>query len=118
MKHTRMLSWLLIAIISLSGVSADAAPKKKEKKKKDKTEQVATPPETPYSKITKDCQKQEGLFTTYLNDKNELFFEIPDSLLGRDYLSIRADIQTITVVNLSRPETKLVDRNVTAVMIM
>lgn len=86
MKHTRMLSWLLIAIISLSGVSADAAPKKKEKKKKDKTEQVATPPETPYSKITKDCQKQEGLFTTYLNDKNELFFEIPDSLLGRDYL--------------------------------
>ncbi|MBR2378401.1 MAG: DUF5118 domain-containing protein, partial [Bacteroidaceae bacterium] len=86
MKRTRMLSWLLIAIISLSGVSVHAAPKKKEKKKKEKTEQVATPPETPYSKIIKDCQKQEGLFTTYLNDKNELFFEIPDSLLGRDYL--------------------------------
>ncbi|MBO7292208.1 MAG: zinc-dependent metalloprotease, partial [Bacteroidaceae bacterium] len=77
--------WLLIAIISMSGATAYAAPKKKEKKK-GKTEQVETPPETAYSKLIKECQKQEGLFTTYLNDKNELYFEIPDSLLGRDYL--------------------------------
>ncbi len=86
MKLTRIFSWLLIAAISLTGVTAEAAPKKKEKKKKGKTEQVETPPETPYTKLIKGCQKQEGLFTTYLNDKNELFFEIPDSLLERDYL--------------------------------
>ena len=85
MKRTQLLSWLLIAIISMSGATAYAAPKKKEKKK-GKTEQVETPPETAYSKLIKECQKQEGLFTTYLNDKNELYFEIPDSLLGRDYL--------------------------------
>lgn len=85
MKRTLFFSWLLIAIISLSGSVAEAAPKKKEKKK-GKTEQVETPPETPYSKLIKGCKKQEGLFTTYLNDKNELFFEIPDSLLERDYL--------------------------------
>lgn len=86
MKRTQLLSWLLIAIIALGGISVEAAPKKKEKKKKDKTEQVETPPETAYSKLIKGCQKQEGLFTSYLNDKNELFFEIPDSLIGRDYL--------------------------------
>ena len=83
MKRTHLLTWLLIAIISLSGATAEAAPKKK-KNKKDKTEQVA--PETAYTKLLKGCKKQEGLFTTYLNDKNELLFEIPDSLLGRDYL--------------------------------
>ena len=85
MKTTRLLAWLLIAAIGCIGVTADAAPKKKEKKK-GKTEQVATPPETPYTKLIKGCKKQAGLFTTYLNDKNELFFEIPDSLLNRDYL--------------------------------
>ena len=47
MKRTQLLSWLLIAIISMSGATAYAAPKKKEKKK-GKTEQVETPPETAY----------------------------------------------------------------------
>ena len=86
MRKTRFYTWLLIATIAFTGVTATATPRKKGKKGKEKTEQTSTPPETSYTKLIKGCQKQEGLFTTYINDKNELFFEIPDSLLERDYL--------------------------------
>ncbi len=83
MRKTQMYLWLLVAAMAFGGVSAQAAPRKKNKK--EKTEQTA-PPETDYTKITKGCEKREGLFTTYVNSKNELYFEIPDSLLNRDYL--------------------------------
>lgn len=84
MKTSRLFMYLMAFALLFSCTEAYAAPKKKSKK--GKSEEVVTPPETPYIKLIKDCKKQDGLFATYLNDKNELFFEIPDSLLGRDYL--------------------------------
>lgn len=84
MKMFRLLSWALVIVMCCTAATVEAAPKKKKKNKKENTEQEA--PESPYTKLLKGCQKQEGLFTTYINDKNELLFEIPDSLLHRDYL--------------------------------
>lgn len=85
MRKAQFYSWLLIAAMTIMGVNATAAPKKKNKKK-EKTEQTSTPPASNYSKLIKGCNKQAGLFTTYINEKNELLFEIPDSLMSRDYL--------------------------------
>lgn len=117
MRTTRLFTWLLIAVMCCAGATAEAAPKKKEKKKKGKTEQVETPPETPYIKLTKGCKKQEGLFTTFLNDKNELFFEIPDSLLNRDYLlsnrmaATSNPAQTVAGQMIGRPTMVRFSRN-------
>ena len=117
MRKTLFCSWLLIVAIAISGASATAAPKKKEKKKKEKTEQTTTPPETAYNKLIKGCKKQEGLFTTYINDKNELFFEIPDSLLGRDYLlsnrlaATSQPAKTVAGQMIGRPQMIRLSRN-------
>ena len=117
MRKTQLFTWLLTAAIAFTGIAVDAAPRKKEKKKKDKTEQTATPPETSYSKLIKGSHKQEGLFTTYINDKNELFFEIPDSLLDRDYLlsnrlaATSQPAKTVAGQMIGRPQMIRLSRN-------
>lgn len=87
MRRTHFIACLLLATLSLTCFTADAAPRKKDrKKKKEKNEQVEAPPESNYTKLIKECKKQEGLFTTYVTEQNELLFEIPDSLMSRDFL--------------------------------
>jgi len=56
----------------------------------------AKPPYKPYEKvITSEAVSDEGLFTTHrIEDK--LFFEIPDSILGRDILLVSRIAQTPT----------------------
>ncbi len=59
--------------------------KKKVKTKKDETPQDTTPKLSDYEKLTKDAKVQKGLFTVYQN-KEDYYFEIPDSVLSRDFL--------------------------------
>lgn len=87
---------LVLGIFGMMVYSSDSfAQRKKNKKKDDKTE-TTTPPKPkgkdtdpkPYSEvITSKAQSKDGLFKVHqIEDK--FFYEIPDSLLGRDMLMI------------------------------
>lgn len=92
---------LLIVFLSIGLLSINAGPdktfKKKKGKDKDKKEAATTPDnknETPSNGlkayndiITKDAKTTVGLFTTH-SIKGKYYFEIPDSLLGRDILVV------------------------------
>lgn len=83
---------VLIVLVAIS-FSTDALAQRKKKKKKGEMEQAAPPPSKkgdikPYSKvITKDAETDEGLFSVHKVDK-EYFYEIPDSLFGREMLMV------------------------------
>src|SRR5690606_25318543 len=82
---------LCIGSLVLSGDSF-AQRKKKDKKNDKETESPAPKPAEskngvkPYSQvITSEAMSTEGLFTVHELD-NKYFYEIPDSLLGREML--------------------------------
>ncbi|MDR3047314.1 MAG: zinc-dependent metalloprotease [Bacteroidales bacterium] len=92
MKRSVIFSiiFLLITGIAFGQTDIDAKKKKKgattevvKKKDTDKTSKVK-----PYKEvITKDAKTRVGLFTVH-KVKENYFFEIPDSLLGRDILTV------------------------------
>ncbi|MBV7441768.1 zinc-dependent metalloprotease [Weeksellaceae bacterium TAE3-ERU29] len=75
MKIRIVLLTLLLSILSFG-------QKKKETKKEEKKDSISS-----YEKIVKDAVKKEGLFTIY-EKEDDLYFQIPDSLMGRDMLIV------------------------------
>lgn len=89
-KHlSRVLATCLLSILFLN--HAEAQFWKKKSKKKNNTEKPAPPKKgaiQPYGKvITKDAITDSGLFTVHKIDEKE-FYEIPDSLFGREMLMV------------------------------
>lgn len=101
-RSKKMFRLSVIALLSLSTLTpgpahAAAAPApgipgepgirlfKKKKAKKDEAPKDTTAKVTEFEKLTKGAKTQKGLFTVYQN-KEDYFFEIPDSLLQRDFL--------------------------------
>ena len=78
-----MNKWFMLLLCAglLCSAPADAQRKKKMKKVEKKKEMVAAP--KPKPKLAVD---RKGLFNV-TKDKTEWFMEIPDSLLGRDFLT-------------------------------
>ncbi len=92
MKQLKLL-FTLVLIFGLIGTS-QAQSKRKKKGKKAKTEapaQKKAPKKggiKPYKKvITKEAKTDEGLFTVHKLD-NKYFYEIPDSLFGKEMLMV------------------------------
>ncbi|MFT5819694.1 MAG: hypothetical protein ACI8ZM_000919 [Crocinitomix sp.] len=82
--------FILLAVVSFA--NDGFAQRNKKKKKKSDLEQLITPPKKgdikSYSKvITKDAETDEGLFKVHKVDK-DYFYEIPDSLFGREMLMV------------------------------
>lgn len=82
----------LFIVLAAISFSTEGFSQKKKKKKKDDTEQTAPPPKKgdvkPYNKvITKDAETDEGLFKVHKVAK-DYFYEIPDSLFGREMLMV------------------------------
>ncbi len=87
-KLTKAFAASLLTLICFNNANAQLF--KKKNKKKAKTEEKAPKKGEiqPYSKvITKDAITDEGLFKVHTIDKDE-FYEIPDSLFGRDMLMV------------------------------
>ncbi|GAB5525783.1 MAG: zinc-dependent metalloprotease [Roseivirga sp.] len=92
------------------------AQRKKKKKKDEKTEQPAQKPAVkkpptkkggmqPYDKvITKDAKSDEGLFTVHEID-GKYFFEIADSLMGRDMLMVTRIAKTAAGIGFGGGKT-------------
>ncbi|MCE7994884.1 MAG: zinc-dependent metalloprotease [Roseivirga sp.] len=90
------------------------AQRKKKNKKNSKTEQPAQKPKPkppkkgalqPYSKvITKDAKSDEGLFTVHEID-GKYFFEIADSLMGRDMLMVTRIAKTAAGIGFGGGKT-------------
>ncbi len=111
-----LLSVGLIAVMLVALGNPAEAQRKKKKKKDAKTEQPAqkaTPkrPPTkkggiqPYSKvITKDAKSDEGLFTVHEID-GKYFFEIADSLMGRDMLMVTRIAKTAAGIGFGGGKT-------------
>ncbi len=86
-KYLYIILSCLVAITLLSEADMDA--KKVRKSKKDKTETADTvAKKTPYQKFLekKGLEKESGVMTIYKSG-NDVFLEIPDSLIGRKVLT-------------------------------
>ncbi len=110
-----LLSVGMIAVMLLA-LGNPAEAQRKKKKKNSKTEQPAQKPPTkkpptkkggmqPYSKvITKDAKTDEGLFHVHeINGK--YFFEIADSLMGRDMLMVTRIAKTAAGIGFGGGKT-------------
>ena len=76
-------AFLAVTIASCSASQSKVASKPNASKEKDKKNAIK-----PYSKvITKDAKTDEGLFTVHKLDE-KYFYEIPDSLFGREMLMV------------------------------
>ena len=85
-----LLAALLVgsSILPIPAEASPAAPGLFRKKKKKANAQAAKDSAADaYTKITKDASVKKGLFSVY-KKKGSYYFEIPDSLMGRDMLII------------------------------
>lgn len=105
----------MTAFLLLSFVDDSQAQRRKDRKKKNATEQPAqkpTPPPKPkkgalqpYDKvITKDAMTDEGLFSVHKID-DKYFFEISDSLIGRDMLMVTRIAKTASGIGFGGGKT-------------
>lgn len=109
-----LLSVGLAAVMLLALGNQAEAQRKKKNKKNSKTEQPAQKPKPkppkkgalqPYSKvITKDAKSDEGLFTVHEID-GKYFFEIADSLMGRDMLMVTRIAKTAAGIGFGGGKT-------------
>lgn len=109
-----LLSVGLAAVMLLALGNQAEAQRKKKNKKDSKTEQPAQKPKPkppkkgalqPYSKvITKDAKSDEGLFTVHEID-GKYFFEIADSLMGRDMLMVTRIAKTAAGIGFGGGKT-------------
>ncbi|MFD1629942.1 zinc-dependent metalloprotease [Pseudopedobacter beijingensis] len=92
----RLISYSLVTVLAFSLFSCKAKKKKAEAQKKQQAQAIVIPP-SPKPKsgaiksftevITAKAKKDQGLFDVYsLDDK--YYYDIPDSLLGREMLSV------------------------------
>jgi len=94
----KLLPKLLLLLFCVSCFSTIQAQNRKKKKKN--TEQAAPKPKKgaiqPYAKvITKDAKTDDGLFTVHMVDDKH-YYEIPDSLFGREMLMVSRISKTAT----------------------
>ncbi|MBE6299676.1 MAG: DUF5117 domain-containing protein [Bacteroidales bacterium] len=84
MKHISLLAVVLAIFVCMPNANA----KRKSKESKNPLEIVVKDSvSADYKKVTKDSQKQEGLFTTLYNAKEgKLYFEMPDSVFSKTYI--------------------------------
>ncbi|MGL5683101.1 MAG: zinc-dependent metalloprotease [Marinifilaceae bacterium] len=90
MKNSLRSFWLLLCVVFMShnvvmAMDADMMFFGKKKKKSEAKEQEKTVSE--FEKIVKDGEQMPGALTVY-KVKNDYYFEIPDSLLQRDFLIV------------------------------
>ena len=91
--NSRLLLKGLILLLAFAASLPVEAQKKSKKKKGEPTEKPEAKPKSKngikkYSEvITKDAKSDEGLFTVH-NIDGKYFFEIPDSLFGREMLMV------------------------------
>lgn len=107
---------LAVLMLLTLGFEAEAQRKKRKDKKKQTTEQPAQKPPTrrpgakkggiqPYDKvITKGAKSDEGLFTVHEID-GKYFFEIADSLIGRDMLMVTRIAKTAAGIGFGGGKT-------------
>ena len=84
MKHISLLAVVLAIFVCMPNANA----KRKSKESKNPLEIVVKDSvSADYKKVTKDTQRQEGLFTTLYNAKEgKLYFEMPDSVFSKTYI--------------------------------
>lgn len=111
-----MLSIGLVAVMLLALDNQAEAQRKRRNKKDSKTEQPAQKPTPqkpaakkgglqPYDKvITSDAESDEGLFSVHEID-GKYFFEIPDSLMGRDMLMVTRIAKTASGIGFGGGKT-------------
>ena len=92
MRRLKLLLSLLLTLTMLSGGYAQSKRKKKGKKAKTEVPADKKKPKKgaiqPYKKvITKEAKTDEGLFTVHKLD-GKYFYEIPDSLFGKEMLMV------------------------------
>ena len=90
MRHTKQILTIFSALLltaAFSGIFSNDAAGRSKKKKKDKTEQTdSVKTLSNYEKLFKNEQKKnEGFITVHLKE-GKVYFEIPDSIFGRDLL--------------------------------
>ena len=104
----RILPFLMVSLLFLSVSNTSYAQKKK--KKKGKTEESSpqkkpTKGPQPYEKvITTKAKSDAGLFTVHFLD-DKYYYEIPDSLLGREMLMVTRIAKTATGLNFGGQKT-------------
>lgn len=109
-----LLSMSLAAVMLLALGNQAEAQRKKKNKKNSKTEQPVQKPKPkppkkgaiqPYDKvITKDAKSDEGLFSVHEID-GKYFFEIADSLMGRDMLMVTRIAKTAAGIGFGGGKT-------------
>lgn len=111
-----LLSIGLVAVMLLALDNQAEAQRKRRNKKDSKTEQPAQKPTPqkpaakkgglqPYDKvITSDAESDEGLFSVHEID-GKYFFEIPDSLMGRDMLMVTRIAKTASGIGFGGGKT-------------
>ena len=102
MKRLKLLFTLVLAVTLVTAGQAQASKKKKRGKKKAKTETSAPKKEPkkggikPYDEvITKDAKTDKGLFTVHKLD-SKYYYEVPDSLFGKEMLMVTRIAKTAT----------------------
>ena len=82
------------AIAAFLAIGALCSSQPAEAKKKKKTELPKTElsqeakDSVAFHKKLKDASVTRGMFNTYLDNKGKLYFEIPDSVLGKTYMLV------------------------------
>lgn len=90
MRNSIKCFFLAVTIVFSSGsdlLAADGSISFFGKKKRKETKSDSTTTTSEYQKLLQDAQKSPGALTVY-KAKNDYYFEIPDSLLGRDFLIV------------------------------
>lgn len=59
-----------------------------------KKQKAQAPPKSKYQETIEKTESKDGLITLHINDKNKLYFAIPDSIFGRDLYFLNRVIAT------------------------
>ncbi len=87
----KSVNYAIVATLALGAlcVAQPADAKKKKKSELPKVELSAAAKDSiEFHKKLKDATVAKGMFNTYIDKKGKLFFEIPDSILGKTYMLV------------------------------
>lgn len=112
-----LLSLLMLFVLTLGTVDADAQSRKKKRQQEEEAKKKAAAAEQakkpapkkggiqPFDKvITSDAETDEGLFNVHVLD-DKYFFEIPNDLLGRDMLMVTRIAKTASGIGFGGGKT-------------
>ena len=119
-----MKKLLLVAVVALMASPAQLSAKTKKKNKGVDSTLVSKLKTDDWSRTVKGARKMDGMFPVYLNSKDgKLFFELADSLMGRDYILANRVAQTSNTHDyvagqmVDRPQLVRFSRDSTKVML-